>query len=127
MSAIIDIDQTMRPIRRSTRRIERLRMEDGKEPKILVRAINALIEMVSTLAENEPLEYLDVEDLAVTSGTTYRVRHGFKGRVRLWPVEWAGAAAPGFSIVVASSDDDVVAFTALATGRATLRVQRSSQ
>jgi hypothetical protein len=126
MSSIVDRDAAMRVLRASVPRIEKLTLEDTKDPKRIVRTINALIELVSKVAENDALPYVDFEDVAFTAGQTREFRHGFNGRVRVFPVAWSGAAAPGLSIVAADSDDNTVTVQSVGAGTATIRVQRSS-
>ena len=126
MSAIVDRDAVLRVLRASVPRIEKLKLEDVQDAKRLVRTINALIDLVSKLAENDPLPYVDFENITFTAGQIRELRHGYNGRVRAWPVEWSGAAAPNLTIVAADSDDNTVAVQSTGAGTATVRVQRSS-
>lgn len=137
MSTIVDVDKNIRPIRRSAPRIEALRLEDVKDPKRLVRAYNALLELVLKLAENDPLEYVEYEDVPISGAQSFRFRHGYKGRVRFWVTQWkaTSTASNYVPLLMESSSTDeetlvldnvtVGALGAFA-GKITLRVQRSS-
>jgi pyridoxal biosynthesis lyase PdxS len=70
MSSIVDRDAAMRVLRASVPRIEKLTLEDTKDPKRVVRTINALIELVSKVAENDALPYIDFEDGSCGTGST---------------------------------------------------------
>jgi hypothetical protein len=128
MSSVVNVDGVMRVVRRPVPRIELLTVEDLKDPKRVVRAYNSLLELVTQLSQESSLPYVEFEDVEVSVGVMYTLRHGLNGRVRFWVTEWQGTASQGFTVVTASSDDNTLVLQAIGpgvSGKATFRVQRS--
>ena len=67
---------------------------------------------------------IDVEDRAVdgTGATKYRFPHGLGGRVRWWPVQWAGSGPCALS-QHADTDDKTLVLVSYEAGTVTLRIE----
>lgn len=99
---------------------------DMQDPPTLARILLDLVRAIAALNSGWKPDRIDFEDRTVLGdGTTlYRFSHGYGGRVRYWPVEWSGAAAPNLVRHV-DTDDNTLVLTSTSAGEMTLRIEQA--
>lgn len=105
---------------------ENVTPEDAKDADRVSRLLSRILRDLARITRLWRPRRLDFEGRVVLGdGTTkYRYEHRFGGRVRFWPVEWVGAAAPNLRKDDASTLDTLV-LTSTSAGTMTLRVEES--
>lgn len=74
--------------------------EDAKDPEKVARILGKLLREVAELRRRWNPQRIDFEDITVTNaGDSYSFEHGFKGRVRWWPVGWRSGTADACVLV----------------------------
>lgn len=99
MSAIVPIVGVLRKLDRPAEPNDQITPDNVQDPDKLSRLIMGIARDVAGLKRRFAPRHIDFEDRTVdaTGTTKYRFDHGFTGRVRWWPVDWTGAAAPALS------------------------------
>lgn len=126
MSAIVPIRGEIRQLDRRAEPDEQVQADDIAEAPRLVRLLMRILRDLAALKRRWWPQFIDFEDITVLGdGTTpYGLPHSFGTRVRYWPVDWVGAAAPCLRRHDATTEDTLV-LTSTSAGVVTVRVERS--
>ncbi len=101
---------------------------DVQDPPKLARLLGRLLANVAQLARAHTPRRLDFEDVTCAgSGAAIRLRHGFGGRVRWWPVDYLSTGTPAAPILErgAATDANVLVLLSYTTGTVSIRVEEA--
>lgn len=126
MSAIVDRNGRVRQLDRRTEPDEVIPPEDAVDGLKLSKLLIRILRELATLRRRWWPQRTDFEDVVLdaTGTKTFRLTHGFTGRVRWYVVDWTGAAAPA-PRRDPSSDLNTLVLTSTSAGTATIRVEEA--
>ncbi len=126
MSAIVQLNGKVRQLDQRADADEQVQPDEVGDATRLARRLMWILGNLRDLRRRWRPRSADFEDRTVLGdGTTkYSLPHGFNGRVRYWPVEWVGAAAPNLRRH-AESTANVLVVTSTSAGVVTLRVEEA--
>lgn len=101
---------------------------DAEDKGKLARILGRLLRDVADLRRRWNPRRVDFEDVTVTNaGDSYQFEHGFKGRVRWWPVGWQSGTADACVLVenTAATTETTLVLDSYGDGIVCVRVEEA--
>lgn len=126
MSANIDAAGEVKQLDGRVEADEVVTEADVQVPLKLSKLLIRVLREIATLRRRWSPRRIDFEgvDLDATGTKRFRLPHKFNGRVRYWPVEWAGAAPYNIARDPAT-DVNTLVLVSTSAGIATIRVEEA--
>lgn len=127
MSAIVDKNNSIRPLDKAVEPLERVTPEQWTDVPRMTRLLTQILRDIAQLKRRFWPLRIDHQDRVVdASGTVlHRFAHGFGGRVRWWVVDWTDATLPPLLVRHSSSNNDTLVLTSGVAGTVTIRIEEA--